>query len=402
MRRLLRQRDARLLLGGQAVSLFGDWALLLVLGIWAKELTGSNASAGLVFFVFALGRLAAPLGGLLADRMRRRPLMIAADLFNAGAVLLLLFVHDEGQLWLLYLVTALYALGGTAFESARSALLRVLYPEELLGEANALLQTLAQGLRLVAPLAGAGLFAAVGGGAVAVVDAATFLVSAAALAAMRTREPDPERHEHHFLVEVSAGARHIWRTDALRRIMIGAAVAMLVIGFSETLVFAVMDAIGRPPTFLGVAEALQGGGSIAGGVTAAALLRRLGDLRLTGFGLALFALGDAVWLVPRLPFVLAGFFIAGVGITWAVVAFMTALQLRTPLGIQGRVSAAADVVLTVPQTSSIALGAALSTVLDYRVLLVLMSMVTGLSALYLAASRTGEEQTAAAPERVAA
>jgi hypothetical protein len=401
VRRLLAQRDARLLLGGQAVSLFGDWALLLVLGIWAKELTGSNASAGLVFFVFAAGRLAAPLGGLLADRVSKRRLMIAADLFNACAVLLLLLVHGEEQLWLLYLVTALYALGGTAFESARSALLRVLYPDELLGEANALLHTVAQGLRLVAPLAGAGLFAGFGGGTVAVLDAVTFLVSAAALAAMRVREPAPEPQEHHFLVEVSAGVRHVWRTEALRRMMIGAAVAMLVIGFAETVVFAVMDAVHRPPTFLGVAEALQGGGSIAGGLTAAALLRRLGDLRLTGTGLATFALGDGLFLVPSLQFVLAGFFIAGVGAMWAIVAFRTGLQLRTPLAIQGRVSAAADVGLTVPQTTSIALGAALSTVLDYRVLLVLMSVVTGLSALYLAASRTGEEQ-AAAPERVAA
>ena len=60
MRSLLRSRDARLLLGGEAVSLFGDWALVVVLGIWAKSLTGSNAAAGLVFFVFAAGRLTAP------------------------------------------------------------------------------------------------------------------------------------------------------------------------------------------------------------------------------------------------------------------------------------------------------------------------------------------------------
>ena len=61
------------------VSAFGDWAMWIVLAIWMKSLTGSSARAGLVFFVLGLGSLAGPLGGLLADRMRRRPLMIACD-----------------------------------------------------------------------------------------------------------------------------------------------------------------------------------------------------------------------------------------------------------------------------------------------------------------------------------
>ena len=69
IRTLLGRRDVRLLLAGQTLSMFGDWAMIIVLGIWAKVLTGSNAQAGLVFFVFALASLAAPLGGLLVDRV---------------------------------------------------------------------------------------------------------------------------------------------------------------------------------------------------------------------------------------------------------------------------------------------------------------------------------------------
>ena len=56
--------------------MFGDWAMFFVLAIWAKVLTGSNAAAGLVFFVLALARLAAPLGGLVVDRLPKRRLMI--------------------------------------------------------------------------------------------------------------------------------------------------------------------------------------------------------------------------------------------------------------------------------------------------------------------------------------
>ena len=77
MRSLLGRHDVRLLLAGQTLSMFGDWAMIIVLGIWAKVLTGSNAQAGLVFFVFALASLAAPFGGLLVDRVHKRPLMIA-------------------------------------------------------------------------------------------------------------------------------------------------------------------------------------------------------------------------------------------------------------------------------------------------------------------------------------
>jgi len=384
MRSLLRSRDARLLLGGETISLFGDWALLIVLGIWAKSLTGSNAAAGLVFFVFSFGRLAAPLAGLLADRVRRRPLMIAADVFNGASVLLLLLVHDRSDAWLIYVVALLYSLGGSVFESARAALLRLVFPEEKLPEANGLLQTITQGLRLFAPLAGAGLYAAVGGGAVAVVDAATFAVSAVTLSALRVHEARPERHEHTFLVEVSAGARHILATPALKRMLAGGVIAMLVLGFAETVVFALLDAVGKPPSFLGVTSTIQGIGSIAGGLTAAAALRRVGDVRLVALGLLGFAAGDALFLVPSLGTLFVGFFIAGIGITWAIVAYMTALQLRTPLPLQGRVSGAADVGLTVPQTLSIAGGAALSTVVPYQVLVVAMAAVTGVAALYLA------------------
>src|SRR5947208_8854024 len=80
MRRLLAHRDTRLLLLGQSLSLLGDRAMFLALGIWVKTLTGSNAAAGMVFFVYIAPALAAPLAGLLVDRVRRRRLMIVTDL----------------------------------------------------------------------------------------------------------------------------------------------------------------------------------------------------------------------------------------------------------------------------------------------------------------------------------
>jgi MFS family permease len=384
MRAIVSRPDIRLLLAGQTLSMFGDWAMLIVLAIWVKVLTGSSSAAGLVFFVFALVGLAAPLGGLVVDRLPKRRLMIATHLSLAGVMCLLLLVHGRREVWLLYVVTALYGLGGDLFGAARSAMLKAMVPDELLGEANGALQSIREGLRIVAPPAGAGVYAVAGGGTVALIDAATFVLSALTLVALRFEEPAAAPAEQRFLRELSAGIAHIARTRVLRQLTTGLCAALLVVGFSETLIFAVdAQGIHRPPAFIGVLDAFQGVGAIVGGVTAAALLRRLGDIRLTGLGMAIFACGDLLWLAPWLPLVLAGSAVAGAGLVWAVVALATAYQRRSPSRLQGRVSAASNMLFSVPQTISIAVGALLVTLIDYRIEIAIMVAATILAAAYL-------------------
>jgi MFS family permease len=392
MRTLLSNRDARLLLYGQSLSSFGDWAMLIVLAVWMKTLTGSSALAGLTFFAFAAGSLLAPFGGLLADRNRRRPLMIAADCVLGAFVLVLLLVHDRSDAWLIYAVAFAYGAVGTVFYPARAALLKEMLPEDLLAEANGALTATREGLRIIAPLAGAGLYTVLGGGAVAVLDSATFAASALFLSRMSVFEEKPTPSEAHFTREVTAGIRHIWDTLPLRQVVGGIAIALLVVGFAETLIFSVITALGEPPSFFGVFAMIQGVGSIAGGVTAAAALRRVGEVRLVGIGLAAFAVADLCLIAPSLTVVLVAGPLAGIGVAWAIVGFSTALQTRTPLAIQGRVSAAADLTLSVAQATSIATGALLSTLVDYRVLFVVMSAVVLASAGYLL---TREETTRA-------
>jgi MFS family permease len=398
MRQLLRHRDARVFLAGWAVSTFGDSAMFLVLGIWAKDLTGSSSAAGLVFFVLVAPSLLSPLAGMFVDRVPRRPLLIAESLVLAAAVLLLLFVHDRGDLWLIYVVAGVYGIGGTIAFSARSAFLTVMLPRELLGDANAILQSVREGLRLISPLVGAGLFAAVGGGAVAIVDAASFVAVAVALVLLRTREEKPEPEETHFLAELTAGVRHVFRTLQLRQIILTTGVCLLVVGFSETLIFAVIDSgLHRSPAFLGVLEPAQGAGAIAGGVTAAWALRRFGDVRLVGIGMGMFAAGDLSFVTHSIALVAAGFAVAGFGVAWLIVGFGTSIQLRTPARLQGRVASAADTMVSTPQTVSIALGAALVTVVDYRLLVVTMAVVVTACAAYLLTRGPEPETVAAEP-----
>lgn len=399
MRRLLSYRDFRLLLAAEVTSAFGDWAMFIVLGVWMYTLTGSAWHSGLVFFALALGALAGPLGGLLADRFKRKPMMIASDLVLAVVVLLLLFVHGPADTWLIYVVAVLYGAVGTVFYPARSALMRVMLPEDVLADANGVLSIARQGLRVLAPAIGVSLYAAFGnnGGTIAILDSATFVGSALFLLAIRVREEKPELPEHHFLREVTKGMVHVWNTLPLRQITMGTTVALLVAGFTETLIFSALHALGKSPNWFGFPLApLQGMGSIAGGLTAGLVVKRLGETRTVGVGLGLFGLCGVLLAAPSIAVVAVAFTVAGVGVVWLIVGFTTALQTKTPLEIQGRVSAAADISLSIAQAISIGTGAALSTAVDYRVLLLVMGGVVALSAGYLLTRRELRE----APETV--
>jgi MFS family permease len=364
------------MVAGSTLSILGDRVMFIGLGIWVKELTGSSAAAGLVFLVLAIPYLVSPAFGILVDRVRRRPLMIAINLATGAAVLLLLFVRGRDQVWLIYTVAFLYGLAGAVLEAAQSALLTVILPAESLGEMNGLLQTFAEGLRLVAPLVGAGLLATLGGGSVAILDAVTFGAAALCLSLLRVHEERPAPPKHHFLHEMWLGVRYVVGTEGLRRIVFTVGVALLVVGFSETLVYQIVDVgLHRPPTFLGVLLSIQGVGAICGGLTAGRVMRRLGDGRLVGAGLIVAAVGGLLVTVQNLAFVALGTAVFGVAVPWVVVGYVTAIQLRTPPILQGRVSSAAEGIVVAPQTVSIAAGAALSTVFDYRILYVVMAVV---------------------------
>ncbi|MGW5669112.1 MFS transporter, partial [Micromonospora sp. NPDC003776] len=286
-RRLLAEPRARRYLAGQTLSLVGDSAMWLACGIWVKDLTGSDGAAGLTFLFFTAPALLAPLAGLLADRLPRRRLLVAANLAGAVILLPLLAVRGPDQVPLIYAVMLLYGCLHLVIEPAQSALLVTLLPGDLLAAANGLLRTARESLRLLAPLAGAGLYALFGGAAVAVLDLATFVGAAALLLTLPGPDPVPERTERtggvlrHWTGEMSAGFRHLAGHPLLRRVVLATTVLALVLGFAESTGYAVVDrGLHRSPEFLGVLQAAQGLGAVLGGVGSAAAVRRFGEVRV--------------------------------------------------------------------------------------------------------------------------
>jgi MFS family permease len=358
----------RLLLTGQTTSMFGDWVLLLVLGIWVRALGGSNSQAGAVLLAVAAPSLISPLFGWVVDRFRRRPFLIAVNLLSALMLTPLLLVRDRGDIGIIFVVAVLYGLSQTISDGAFSGLVKKLVPDEQLGSANGLFASARQLLRLCGPLVGAGMFAVYGGRAVALVDIASFLVAAGTLALLPLAEDRPApQHGTHWRDEMTAGLRHIRQTPDLHRTTTAFAISLFAMGSVDTTLFAYIDeGLHRPPTILGVLVTVQGVGVLIGALFAGRLIARLGEIAVCAIGLLTFATAITIAITPALPLAFVAMPFSGLGNTLIGVAFTTLLQRRTPDLLIGRVSAAADMAIGGAATASMALGATLINFVDYR------------------------------------
>ncbi|MFF1564131.1 MFS transporter [Streptomyces sp. NPDC058293] len=364
---------SRLLLAGIVVSGFGTSAMWLAAGIWVKDLTGSDSLAALGAFALWAPTLAGPVLGTVADRTRRRPLLVAANLGLGLLLLSLLAVGSAGRLWILFAVLVAYGTCGVVTDAAEAALVPAVVGKDALGDFNGLRMTADEGMKLVAPLAGAGLFAGYGGGSVALLDAATFAAAAALYARLQVREPAPARRTTGVWARTAEGVRALWRQERLRPLVLAAAATMLLAGLNGAALYAVVDGgLGRSPSYAEVLYAAQGAGSVVAGFAAGGLLRRLGERRFAAAGIALFAAGAGLRALPYDAVALGCSAAIGMGLPCVLIAALTAVQRETPDAFVGRAVASANTLMFAPNAVALAMGAGLIAVVDHRVLLPLL------------------------------
>jgi MFS family permease len=384
MRKVLVRQDFRRLFAGLFFSMTAESVLLLALAIWVKDLTGSDGMAGAAILAVIAPMVFAPLIGFVVDRYRRKPFLVVVLLLSVVLLSPLLLVDNRDEVWIIYAVAVGYGLSIISVSAALNGLIKEVIPEELLPEANGALQTVKQGLRLVAPLAGAGLYAATKGWGLAVAGMIGFLVAAVIISSLRVLENKPQPSEMHWMAEVSAGVKHLFATPGLRRALIGVCAAIIVFGFGEPVFFALVDkGLHREPTFLAVLVCLQGVGGILGGLTASKLIRRVGEVGALGIGVALLTPMLVTSLTPRVWLALPCMMLGGFGLPYAIVGLMTLMQRQTPQEMMGRVSAAMDALISAPQALAIAFGAVLVEMIDFRLLFAAMAVLAVVAATYL-------------------
>jgi len=285
-----------------------------------------------------------------------------------------------------YVLAFVIASLGVFFEPAKLAIVPEIVPGARLMRANSLLST-GENLTEILGWALAGLLlAAVSISSAFVLDAATFAVSALALALMRYQAPVREAAEHAggaFWSELKEGFSFLRHDPGLsaNTTMIVVSVAGLGAVYPLTFFFAVSVLDGGVGVY-GALEAVISIGFLVGSLALVVLASRvhkgrvmIGGLVVMGVCLALVALTGSVWLAA-VPFALFG-----IANAVALIAVDTFLQQRVPEGMRGRVLGTRFMLTQGTYAASVLAGGALAGVADVRVLFVVAGGIVAVSGL---------------------
>ena len=339
---VLREREFRRFFIGQAASLLGDGFVNVAIAFAVLELTGSVADVGFVFAartaflaVFLL------IGGVVADRLPRRAVMIGSDVvrFGSQGLLAALLLSGHAHLWQLLVLQAVHGTASAFFMPAITGLIPQTVGPEHLQEANALRWSADSAGRVVGPAIAGVLVATIGAGAALAVDSGSFAVSALFLASLRL--PPHKVRERQSIVRELAEGWHAFRATTWLL------TANVLAAFANMLLFAPFFVLGPAVAkrFLGGAGSWAlivsafGIGSIAGGALAYRLRPRhpiatgLALVVLFAPPLAALALHAPAWVTAPLAF------FAGAELTLGNTLWETTLQNVVPEHLLSRLVA---------------------------------------------------------------
>ncbi len=335
------------------MSQIGDqFALIAALHLINQVLGSKLAVAGIALALSTPRLPFSLLAGVVVDRWNRKGIMIATDLLRAVAVLSPLLIRRSDQVWILYLAGVALGTLATFFEPARSAVIPNVVPGDQLFMANSALQaTFIVGTVVGAAAAGFAVDAFSPYYAF-VVDSATFLFSAVAIALMKVPRRPAQRHRatvEEIWGQLTEGVRFIRFHPLLLRIMGVTAVAA--VGLSALMILGVgylEQDLGVGASGFGLVVASIGVGVALGGMAVRWLVQRLSLDTLVGSCLVLVGLAVMSFtLFPSYGVVVVGAVLVGVGVVIARAGLATMTQELTPDRIRGRVESAVNMIIGV-------------------------------------------------------
>jgi MFS family permease len=351
----------RRLWAARTASQWGDVFATVALSLLVLDLTGSALGVSAVVVVEIVPVLLfAPFAGTLVDRLPRVGVMVAADLFRA--VLALALIIAAGNVFAVYAIAFCLSVGAVLFTPAANSTVPALVKDHELVAANSGIWTAAVLSQIaLAPVAGV-LYAAFGAGPAFVVNAVSFLVSAAVLAGLRLPAAPAPTQRRRFFADAVAGMTLLATDRLLRALGVGQLLAALSAGATSALlvVFA-RDHLAVPPSGYGLLLGAIGVGAVLGPFL---LTRLIGDPRRPAFVFGPYVLRGLVDLVlatfTALPIALAALVVYGLGTSSGAVTFNSLLQAHTPEHSRGRVFAGFDMLWQLGRLASLLIGGLLA------------------------------------------
>lgn len=369
----LRQRDFRLFWTAETTSRIGFWLQTVGQSWLVWHLSHSTMTVALVAAIQLLpALLLAPVGGLLADRLPQRQLLLATQGGLSLTALVLWALASAGSpTEIVFAVAVAAAVSGllTAIDTpTRLALIPNLVPREMIGQAVAVDTTGATIARLVGPALAAGLLSTAGAGTCFLANALSYLPVIVVLPGLTVKEGGRRATAVASVSrELSEGFGFALRTSGIRVPLLVLAVFVILTMNAQTLLPAIADRVLRAgPGGLGLLLAAQGGGAFAGTLARGWLGSSSGSTARGDIVLPV-AVGSACLvgfsMTHMLSLALAMMLIAGIAQSQLIVGVQRALQTAAPEHLRGRVMALYSQVLLagIPLAALLAGGVAHAT-----------------------------------------
>jgi DHA3 family macrolide efflux protein-like MFS transporter len=339
----------RRLWAAQTISVFGDFlALFAVIAILtfklhatAQQVTGIQIAYMLPIAILGI------LAGVFVDRWPLKPTMVASDSIRAALCLLLLVCT---QVWHFYAVLAAISIVSSFFSPAQGVAIRSAVPLHGLRSANALIQQVMFGMRIIGPAIASMMVAYAGAKSCYLFDSFSFIASACIIASLTFLKPEKAAPAPHTPTQDASAIRKVWidmkqgisfifHHAALLFVILAMAAGMFVIGcFGPLIAIYVRDSLHASTKMFGLVSPMIGVGMLLGINGLNTLGKKLSNTLLVYCGLIGIAVGLVILtLLPHIGSTLVGNFIIGFAVAAIIVPAQTLFQQATPPELLGRV-----------------------------------------------------------------
>ncbi|WP_229790380.1 MFS transporter [Mycetocola manganoxydans] len=399
------KRNVTLFLSGQTISLFGSMIVQYAVMWYVTFATQSGLAIALYAVAAFLPQgIVSIFGGVVADRMNRRVLVIIADTSIAAITLVLAVAMANGitDLWVILLAVGARSIGAGFQTPAVSAMIPQIVPADQLMRVNGVFGSFQSAMALLAPAAAGAVFGLYGIVPVFFIDVVTavigvgflLFVSVPTLASIASKTTS-------YREDLVGGFRYIWAHKVVRWLLgVFAIIFLLTVAPSFITPLLIARTFGTEVWMVTVLEIAFSVGMTLGGVLVATVLAKRGRISLilfSTFGFAVFTM--ALGLAPNL-WVFYGFMFAfGLLVPLFSAPFMTLVQETVKPEMHGRVFSYVGIVMAMATPIGMTVFGPLADVISVQLLLVIAGIVTILVMVVAVLLPSGRAAMAAAREQ---